>query len=150
MAIYLRIKASGCEAAYELTWQRADAIARELKTPRIDMLGVLKVVRLDLPQKTFLLPTKLAAELGKSLTAKAREAEQLQEAEKTIHDAAILIRAGADFGLAPGPKMLAEAVKEAQSNSTLRRFMPGGIKSKAVFGAPSVIVHPPPIQAPKE
>jgi hypothetical protein len=59
-------------------------------------------------------------------------------ADRLTFDSAILHRSGARFGLTDNPLIKAEAKKEAVHNRDLRRFMPDGIKSAEVIGAPTV------------
>jgi len=84
-----------------------------------------------------------ADELAKSLQRKARLAEEEEKATQIVNDSAILMRAGAPFSLSNRPDILKEAVKEAAWNRDLRRFMPFGVRSKEVFGVPTIIQHPP-------
>lgn len=83
-----------------------------------------------------------ADELADLLHRKARQAEEQAKAERIINDSAILVRAGVSFTLSNRPDILKEAAKEAAWNRDLRRFMPGGVKSKEVFGLPSIVRHP--------
>lgn len=89
------------------------------------------------------MPWQSADELARALTAKARQAEEQQKAESIAYDAAILMRAGVPMGLSNRRDIIKEAMKEAAWNTNLRRYMPGGIKSKEVFGTPTVIRHDP-------
>jgi len=100
-------------------------------------------VLLSIGGKVVVLPWKAADELARALRVKARHAEEIEKNESIAFDAAILMRAGAPFGLTSHPKIQDEAVKAAAWDTKLRRRMPGGIKAKAIFGAPSIIVHPP-------
>ncbi len=85
-----------------------------------------------------LMPPEAARMLGRALLAAAAKAEEYAKANSVILDSAILLRSGAPFGITSNPRILDEARKEAQSNRMLRRYMPGGIKSKEQFGSPTV------------
>jgi hypothetical protein len=89
------------------------------------------------------LPWQAAIDLSGALRRKGVDAESHAKAERIIGDQALLIRSGAPFGLTSNPAMVREAVKEAQSNRMLRRYLPGGIKSTAIVGQPTIIQHPP-------
>ncbi len=88
------------------------------------------------------LPWRAADALARALTAKARQAEEIEKADAVAFDAAVLLRAGVPVGLTNHPKIKAEARKIADGDRRLRRYMPGGIRSRVQFGAPAVRVHP--------
>lgn len=90
------------------------------------------------------LPWQAADQLAKAVRAKARQAEELAKAEDIVMDAAVLLRSGAPFGISSHPKILDEAKKEAAFNTTLRRAMPGGIRSTTQYGLPAVEVKKAP------
>lgn len=85
----------------------------------------------------------VADAIARAILAKSREGEELQHAERIAFDSALLLRKGIPLGLSNHPKIKEEARKEAQSNRDLRRYLPGGIKSKEQFGTPAVIRHKP-------
>jgi hypothetical protein len=89
------------------------------------------------------MPWQAADDLARALTAKARQAEEHVKAERIAFDSAILMRAGVPFSLSNRRDILKEAMKEAAWSTKLRRYMPGGVKSREVFGIPSIINHPP-------
>jgi len=99
-------------------------------------------VHLELNGKLTDLPWDAALELARAITAQARLAESHAKAERLIYDSAILLRAGAPFGLAPTRRHLNAAITEAVSNRDLRRYLPGGVRSQEVVGMPAVIAHP--------
>ena len=85
------------------------------------------------------LPWEAAVEIGRALIALGRQAEQISRIEQVIQDQAILLRAGAPVQITYAG--FAEAVKEAQYNTRLRRYMAnsmGNIESKEEFGMPVV------------
>ena len=84
------------------------------------------------------LPPQAALELARGLTVQARLAEEQAQAGRIVFDQALLMRTGAPFGLTNRPDILREAVKESWLNRTLRRYLPGGIKSHAVVGTPAI------------
>ncbi len=88
--------------------------------------------------KGMTIPWQIADQLGRGLLAKARQAEEVQNSEQVIRDNAILMRAGSPVGLSSNPDIISETVKEAVSGDEVRRYMPGGVKSKSVIYAPTV------------
>lgn len=88
-------------------------------------------------------PWDIALQIAAGIHTQAKKAEELAKASDIIFDQAILTRTGAPFGLSDHPRIKEEAAKEAVSNRTLRRALPGGVRSKEVIGAPTVIVKPP-------
>ena len=80
-----------------------------------------------------------ADELAKALVAKARAAEELEKHEAIAHDHAILMRAGAPFGLTNTPWIRDLAARIAAWDTRLRRFMPGGVRSQEHVGTPTII-----------
>lgn len=84
-----------------------------------------------------------ADELAALLRGQARRCEELEQAEQVAKDSALLLRAGAPFGLTDHPLIKDEARKIAAWDPQLRRALPGGIKSEAQLGTPSIIKHPP-------
>lgn len=89
------------------------------------------------------LPWRVAASLWAAVTTKAREAEELDSADAIARDGAILFRSGAPFGLTSNPAIQDEIVKAAVHDRDLRRFMPDGVKSTVILGAPAVRQHQP-------
>lgn len=89
------------------------------------------------------MPWQAADQSAAALRSVARLAEEWDQAESIISDQAVLIRSGAPFGLTSNRRLLSEAVKTAANDRDLRRYLPGGIKSREVFGAPSITQLPP-------
>ena len=89
------------------------------------------------------LPWQKALAVAQGLIVQARKAEELAKAERIIQDQALLLRAGAPFGLTTHPAILREAAKEAEHNRVLRRYLPGGIKSQEAVGTPTILQQPP-------
>ena len=84
-----------------------------------------------------------ADEVARALIIQARKAEVEAKAEQIAYDQAILIRKGIPLGLTNRRDIQHEAGKLAAWDSKLRRYMPGGVKSKAIVGTPAVIRHKP-------
>jgi hypothetical protein len=89
------------------------------------------------------LPWEAAGEVARAMLVQARKAEEIAKHELVAMDHAILLRVGAPFGLAFDPRIRAEGEKAAQWDSSLRRYLPGGVKSQEKFGTPTIIRHPP-------
>lgn len=89
------------------------------------------------------MPWDAAIEVGRAFIEQARKAEEVTKALSIAGDQALLIRLGVPIGLTSHPSIQAEAAELAQSDPELRRYLPGGVKSKEVFGEPRVIRHPP-------
>lgn len=89
-----------------------------------------------------------ARAIARALHIKALLAEEEARAESIIYDQAILMRAGAPFGLTNRRDMQHEAGKLAAWDTDLRRWIrgrrAGGIESREVFGTPTIIRHDPP------
>lgn len=87
------------------------------------------------------LPYQAGLDLSRAIYAKSKAAEEFANAESLAFDQAILIRAGAPFGLTRSSLILREATKEANSNRSLRRYMPCGVRSQEIIGSPKIIMH---------
>ena len=148
--VTIRFNKNGFWHGYGIHWNRAEELAMELKSriPADDGTDQ-KCVPVDfsvIPDKTYVLRKPMAHELYRALIIKAREAEEQDKAAQIAFDAAILLRAGANFGLTSDPRIQEEAKKESAWNSDLRRYMPGGVKSREIFGTPTVLAHPPEVK----
>lgn len=99
-------------------------------------------VLLVIDGRAITLPPKAARIVGRALLAKAGLAEEVEQHERIVRDGAILARIGAPIGLTSHPKLLEEVGKAAQFDRDLRRYLPGGVKSKGIVGAPTICVHP--------
>lgn len=102
-----------------------------------------KTVVLILDGRATEMPPQIARQLARALHAKAGRCEEVIEAERIAFDQAILMRAGATIGLTNRPEILRDAITAAGHDRRIRRYMPGGIRAKAVFGTPTITVHPP-------
>ena len=81
-----------------------------------------------------------ALELAEALRTQAKRAEEWEKASQIAADQAVLLRAGIPIGLTSHPVIQAEAAKIAAWDRDLRRYLPGGVRSQSVVGAPSI--HP--------
>lgn len=84
------------------------------------------------------MPWEAALEVAGLLRNLAKQAEAEANVEAIIKDSAILLRVGAGFTLSRHPGVIAEAAKEAAWDSSLRRYLPGGVKSREALGTPAV------------
>ncbi len=96
-------------------------------------------------------PWEVADKIARQSTRAARLAEEVCKANQVIMDNALLQRSGVlpGIGLSDHPKIKEESVKEALHNRDFRRYLSyqkpnvangiGGIKSRGVVGAPSLI-----------
>jgi hypothetical protein len=100
-------------------------------------------VLLVIDGRASLFPWNAALDLAAALREKGKAAEELAKAEGIIFDQALLIRRGLRFGLTSHPLLQREAAKESAWNRTLRRALPGGVKSQEQIGTPILIRHPP-------
>lgn len=89
------------------------------------------------------MPWDAALRAAAALRHVGQRAEEWASAERIASDQALMIRAGAPIGLSNNPRIIAEATKQAQHDRDLRRYLPGGIKSKSIVGVPTIIQHEP-------
>lgn len=99
-------------------------------------------VFVNINDDTFLeLEWQKADELAAALKACARLAEGHEKAAQVLLDTAFLMRSGAPFTLSNDPKLLDAARNAAAFDKTLRRQLPGGVKSQEVVGLPTILRH---------
>jgi hypothetical protein len=79
-----------------------------------------------------------ALALAAAIHAQAKKAEEEARALDIAADQALLLRLGIPLGLSSRKDILAQAVNEAAWNTDLRRACPGGVRSQAVFGTPTI------------
>lgn len=85
------------------------------------------------------IPCHFAIEVSHALKAMARKIEEEKVAEQVIRDQAMMFRDGTlPFTLSSNPAIIQEAVKEAQHNPELRRYMP---HRADVFRFGRLVVH---------
>lgn len=98
------------------------------------------------------MPHHAAMQLSRALAGVAKLADEWDQAERIVADQALLMRAGAPFGLSDNPKIIAEARKQAELDRDLRRYLPRpaipAIASRETFGAPTIRQTPPEEQKP--
>lgn len=90
---------------------------------------------------TIDVPWNEAEDLIKQMHTVQKAAEEHAHANRIIGDSALLLRKGIPLGFSNHPKILRESAKEAAHNRDLRRYLPGGVKSKEQFGQPTIINH---------
>jgi len=88
------------------------------------------------------MPWNVALDVARAMYQQAKRAEEYAKAAGIVFDQALLIRSGAFFGLSDHRGIQQEAAKEAAWNRDLRRYLPGGVKSKEQFGTPAVVAGP--------
>jgi len=121
----------------------------EISVPKAGSIRIsddgFHVLLTDETGKTLIIPWNAALEVAKEMKAKALKIGETAHADKLINDQALLIRLSVPLGLTDNPDIKKEALKEAQWNSELRRYIPSvkGIPSGEVMGAPKIIQHPP-------
>lgn len=86
-------------------------------------------------------------ELAAMMRSSARKAEEWDSAEAVARDNAILLRAGVPIGLSNNPAIRAETIKLAETDRDLRRYMPGGIGGKELFGRPTIFLEKPGVES---
>lgn len=84
-------------------------------------------------------PLKVAYRIAEIVMGKARELETKERAEAIAYDQAILFRRGLAFGVTSDPVLQDEAGKLAAWDTSLRRYLPGGIRGREQFGAPRLV-----------
>ena len=104
-----------------------------------DGLDVLVVMN---GRRVIELPWEAALQLARAIVVQARRIEEQVKADKIVSDQALLMRAGAPFGLTSHPDLISEAKKEAAGNTVLRKNLPL-IESRESVGTPTVIRHRP-------
>lgn len=92
------------------------------------------------------IPWESALQMAKAIYVQAKKAEELAKVDRIIDNQAILLRAGAPFGLSNNKDIQKEAVKESLFNRLLRRYIPfhkglKGIESRGIVGTPTFIQH---------
>lgn len=137
------------EIAHAIMWK-----ARGVETPDSHEVAAVRVRRddesiiVDQPMtgRVFgVWPLAAAHEIGEAMLAKARELETKERADQVAYDQAILLRSGKPFGLTSDPVLQDEAGKLAAWDSSLRRYLPGGIRGlrgihgQEQFGAPKLV-----------
>lgn len=97
-------------------------------------------VLLVLNGKVTKMPPSVAKQLAQVLRHHAAKADEYIHANRIIADHALLTRAGFPVGLSDNPRIKDQVRQEAAWNSELRKALPGGVKSREVFGVPKLIL----------
>jgi hypothetical protein len=110
--------------------------------PRLAKLSVrqsgTEVVLLFNGRRVCSLPWGHALQVAQALTVQARRAEELEKHERVAFDHGLMLRTGAPFGLAFNARVRQLGEHAAVWNGKLRRYLPGGVKSKEKVGTPAV------------
>jgi hypothetical protein len=107
-----------------------------LKTFKCRQEGDRVIVEID--GRGYTIPWKHALDISRGLYRVSKQAEEFASANRIIADHALLTRAGFPVGLSNNPKIKDEVRKESAWNGFLRKHFPGGVKSREVFGTPSI------------
>ena len=92
---------------------------------------------------TMKIPWQVVTTLCKAMNTKAKQLEEMANIDRLLADQAMMFRSGAPFGLSNRRDILKEAAHIAQHDDKLRKYMPGGVKSTALVGTPTIIKHEP-------
>lgn len=139
--IAVRFSQGDKEVCATLDAAGADALARELALQAALVGAGMPTVQFGRDFVT--LEKRVALDVVVALIKGKLRLEELEQAERIARDSAILLRAGANFGLSNDPRILDAAKNAAAWDSELRRCMPGGVKSEEAFGTPALIRHAP-------
>jgi hypothetical protein len=130
------------EIAHSMMWK-----ARGIEAPDSQKVAAVQVRRVNddivlehLNGKVFAVwPLSHAHTIGEIMIAKARGLETKEKADQIAFDQAILFRSGKRFGLTSDPDIQHVAGNLAAWDSSLRRYLPGGIRGQEQFGAPTLV-----------
>ena len=113
----------------------------ELRVIRCPRPGGDRAVLLVNGRLTADFPPEVAVLFGRQLMSLGQQMLNDANPNNTIHDQAVLMRAGIPIGFSDNKKILSEAHNQAQHNRDLRRYMRNatGIPSKAIVGTPTLI-----------
>jgi hypothetical protein len=118
-------------------------------------MGVARVnwdherIVLILEDKPYYIPWQDARQLAQAIILMAQRAEEWENKERIIKDAAILRRAGSPFGIISNPALKSEAEKMARHDRDLRRYMPSvpeSVESGEVVSAPTILQPKTPLE----
>lgn len=140
--------------ALSLSWRAADEVAhammwrargvREADAEVVCRLrvwreaGIVFLQREETGQLLFMAPCAAAHRIGEALLAQARHLDTLEHAERIAWEQGLLYRAGMGLPLAPTPELAAEGMRQAHWDTTLRRALPGGVRSTEIVGRPLI------------
>lgn len=138
----IRFTIGNAEIARELDASACDALARALAFSAATSAG--PTITVQLGRDFLVLEKPVAHAVARAINLGKLRLDELNQAERIACDSAVLIRAGAGFGLSNDERILAQAKTMAAWDERIRRCMPGGIKSDAVCGTPAVVLGPSP------
>ena len=120
----------------------------EFLIPQLEEIKVVmdgkRVVLSSSKGVTMKIPWQAVPTLCKAMITKAKQMEEMANLDRILEDQAMMFRSGAPFGLSNRTDILKEAAHIARYDDKLRKYMPGGVKSTALVGTPTVIKHDPP------
>jgi hypothetical protein len=88
--------------------------------------------------KATVIPWQHADELAAAIRSQARRAEEEAKKELIAADGSILLRKGIPIGLSDRRDIMNEVAHLAQYDRDLRRYIPGGVRSREQFGTPTI------------
>ena len=91
----------------------------------------------------YSVPRAQCKRIAAAVYRKALEAEEWATRERLADDGALLCRVGFPVGLTNHPVIKEEIRQRAAWDSDLRRYLPGGVRSQAVVGTPSISLATP-------
>ena len=131
----------GCVCGLTISRCGAEAMS-QIYIPNLAKLSVrqngTEVVLLFNDRRICSLPWGHALQVARAITAQARRAEEIEKAEQVSFDHGLMLRTGAPFGLALNARVRQAGEHKAAWDRTLRRALPGGVKSQEKVGVPTV------------
>lgn len=88
--------------------------------------------------KAIIMPWQAAREVAQAIIVAARGAEEEAKKDGIADDYAFALRVGLPVGLSDRHDIQQEALQRAMYDPSLRRYLPGGVESSAMVGAPLV------------
>jgi len=114
----------------------------QIYIPKLERLTVrqngTEVLLLLNGRRVCSLPWGHGLQLARALTIQARRAEEIEKHEQVSFDHGLMQRTGAPFGLAFNRAIRQIGEHKAAWNRSLRRYLPGGVKSQEKLGTPTV------------
>lgn len=102
-----------------------------------------EVVMLFNGRRICSLPWGHALQVARALTIQARRAEEVEKHEQVSFDHGLMLRTGAPFGIAFNRTIRQIGEHKAAWHRSLRRYLPGGVKSQEKLGTP-IVTHSKP------
>lgn len=84
-------------------------------------------------------PLDVGPLVARGLREKAREADELRQANSIIADNGILAWMGLPVGLSDNPRIKRESRKEAEKYLNREKRPPGGIEPRGIVGTPAIV-----------